>query len=571
MQEFWDVGIFSSSFYSHLQIIGSLFVLSGVVARPDAKPQKGIDHTYGFVRYTNGAIVPEDTPSVKAVKSDFLMAKAYADSGFETVEVIGENTPDVYANIEEVEAKPYAMPQYERKGIDHTYNFVRYTNGAIVPDNTPSVKAVKSDFLMAKAYADSEFETSEVIGENTPDVYANIEEIEAKPYAVPQYQRKGIDHTANFVRYTNGAIVPDDTPSVKAVKSDFLIAKAYADSEFETSEVIGEKTPDVYTNNKDIDAKPYAEVPTPVVYAAKAPQPLKKVIKKVEKDEKTTPIVYAVNPFYQFYQPQVYGRLHRVVYQPHLYGMPAVRHFGKREAEAEPEAEPEAEAEAEAQFYNYYGNNYRNNYGNYYANYPTTYTTKASGYSTYPYTYNPRNPTTYNAKYSTTYNAKYPTTYNTAYNRYPYTYGYNPYSLTARAPTSAVYATKAQPMPLRDYISYFNAQAQRRSNMVQTSVDQIRVTREAEAEPEADAQFYSNHFGAYTTPYAGFGYPNTQTAYTGYPNTQTAYTGYPNTHTTYIGYPNSRIAYTGYPYAQKAFKGYSYFSSPYTTYQNQYY
>ena len=59
----------------------------------------------------------------------------------------------------------------------------------------------------------------------------------------------------------------------------------------------------------------------------------------------------------------------------------------------------------------------------------------------------------------------------------------------------------------------------------------------------ADAQFNSNHFSAYITPYAG--YPNTQTAYT--------------------GYPNSRIAYTGYPYAQKAFKGYSYFSNPYTT------
>ena len=60
--------------------------------------------------------------------------------------------------------------------------------------------------------------------------------------------------------------------------------------------------------------------------------------------------------------------------------------------------------------------------------------------------------------------------------------------------------------------------------MIQTSVDQKRVTREAEAEPKADAQFYSNHFDAYTTPYAGFGYPNTQTAYNGYPNTQTAYT-----------------------------------------------
>ena len=49
--------------------------------------------------------------------------------------------------------------------------------------------------------------------------------------------------------------------------------------------------------------------------------------------------------------------------------------------------------------------------------------------------------------------------------------------------------------------------------MVQTSVDQKHVTREAEAEPQADAQFYNKYFDAYTTPCAGFGYLNTQTAY----------------------------------------------------------
>merc|ERR1712008_387812 len=129
-------------------------------------------------------------------------------------------------------------------------------------------------------------------------------------------------------------------------------------------------------------------------------------------------------------------------------------------------------------------------------------------------------------------------------------------------PTSTFYATKAQPMPLRDYISYFNAQAQRRSNMVQTPATQKRVTREAEAEPEADAQYYNNYFGTYTTPNAGFGYPNLHTAYTGYPNAHTAYTGYPNAVNAY---------YTGSPYTKTAFKGYSYFSSPYTTYHNQYY
>ena len=50
------------------QILASLFVLS-VVADPEAEAQHDLTHkTSGFVRYTNGAITPEDTASVKAAK-----------------------------------------------------------------------------------------------------------------------------------------------------------------------------------------------------------------------------------------------------------------------------------------------------------------------------------------------------------------------------------------------------------------------------------------------------------------------------------------------------------------------
>ena len=42
-----------------------------MVADPEAEAQHGLDLTHktsGFVRYTNGAITPEDTASVKAAK-----------------------------------------------------------------------------------------------------------------------------------------------------------------------------------------------------------------------------------------------------------------------------------------------------------------------------------------------------------------------------------------------------------------------------------------------------------------------------------------------------------------------
>ena len=130
--------------------------------------------------------------------------------------------------------------------------------------------------------------------------------------------------------------------------------------------------------------------------------------------------------------------------QPRVYGLPALRHIGKREAEAE----PEAEVEAEAQYLNYYGTpastypvtyGYPTAYTGYpamkvYTGYPTT--TAYTGYpATTAYTGYPRT-TAYTGYPATTAYNGYPFTYNTlpttVYNRYPYTYGafgYNPYKI----------------------------------------------------------------------------------------------------------------------------------------------
>merc|ERR1712088_1205531 len=117
--------------------------------------------------------------------------------------------------------------------------------------------------------------------------------------------------TSGFVRYTNGAITPEDTDSVKAAKIQHHTLKAALT------------------------------------------------------DDKKTPVTYAVNPFNQIQTPHVYGLHHQQQFvAPRVYGisqqhqqvypgtngpyrMPAVHFLGKREAEAE----PEAEAEAEAQYY----------------------------------------------------------------------------------------------------------------------------------------------------------------------------------------------------------------------------
>merc|ERR1712051_1078880 len=220
----------------------------------------------------------------------------------------------------------------------------------------------------------------------------------ADPEAEAQFPALDLTHkTSGFVRYTNGAITPEDTDSVKAAKIQHHTLKAAL-----TDDLL-----------------------------------------------KKTPVTYAVNPFHQVYQPQVYGlhhqqqfvrpsvyglhRQHQIFADPRVYGLhqqqqqvlpgtggpyivPAVRSLGKREAEAEPEAEAEAEAQ-------YYGSQY---YGQYYgtpaSTYPLARYPYASAYTTgYPTTYN----TAYTTGYPSVYNTAltgYPTTYNTALTGYPSIY-----------------------------------------------------------------------------------------------------------------------------------------------------
>ena len=243
----------------------------------------------------------------------------------------------------------------------------------------------------------------------------------AEPEAEPQH------HTAGFVRYTNGALVPEDTDSVKLAKAAHLSTKAFQ--------------------------------PMPLQY---------------------------------------------VLYD---YGMPAVHHMGKREAEAEPEAE------ADAQYLSYYGTPATTYTGTY--RYPAVYT---SAY-TYPtpavktaYTTAYRYPTAVNAAYTTS-AYTFPTTYTTGAYRYPATV------------STAYTAAGAYGLPAVHALG----------------------KREAEAEPEAEAEAqWLNYYG---TPFTytnainrAYTIPSTYTYNTAF---NTAYT-YPSTYTYSTGYP---YAYNGYPYA----------------------
>merc|ERR1712172_271506 len=252
----------------------------------------------------------------------------------------------------------------------------------------------------------------------------------ADPEAEAQHGLDLTHKTSGFVRYTNGAITPEDTDSVKAAKIQHHTLKAALTDD--------KKTPFTYAVN------PFHQVYQPQVYGLHQQQQFVRpsVYGLQGQHQIFAPHVFGLHHQQQFVAPQVYG-----LHQQHQqvipgtngpYRVPAVRYLGKRDAEAE----PEAEAEAEAQYYGsqYYGQYYgtpastyplaRYPYASAYTNgYPTTYTTAyTTGYPTtyntaltgYPSIYNTAL-TGYPSMYNTAYTG-YPNTFNTAYTGYPSIY-----------------------------------------------------------------------------------------------------------------------------------------------------
>merc|ERR1711997_268622 len=151
--------------------------------------------------------------------------------------------------------------------------------------------------------------------------------------------------TSGFVRYTNGAITPEDTDSVKAAKIQHHTLKAALND--------NKKTPFTYAVNPFHQV--YQPLPEPRVYGLHQQQQF------------VRPSVYGLHGQHQIFAPHVFGLHHQ--HQQVIpgtngpYRVPAVRYLGKRDAEADPEAEAEAEAQ-------YYGSQY---YGQYYGTPASTY------------------------------------------------------------------------------------------------------------------------------------------------------------------------------------------------------
>jgi len=253
----------------------------------------------------------------------------------------------------------------------------------------------------------------------------------AEPEAEPQH------HTAGFTAYTNGALVPQDTDSVKAAKIQHLTAKAAL---YAQPMPLKYYQPHVYgVQHQQLIQVPRVGYPAMKVYTG-----YPTTTAYTGYPATTAYTGYPTTTAYTGYPTTTAYKGYPYTYNT----LPALRHIGKREAEAE----PEAEAEAEAQYMNYYrtpASTYPVTYGyptaytgypamKVYTGYPTTtaYTgyPATTAYTGYPTTtaYTGYPAITAYKGYPYTYNTLPTTTFNTAYNRYPYTYGtygYNPYKI----------------------------------------------------------------------------------------------------------------------------------------------
>merc|ERR1712170_178862 len=220
----------------------------------------------------------------------------------------------------------------------------------------------------------------------------------AEPESDPQYlvhtPYTYTHHTAGYVQHPSGAVVPDDTPSVKAAKAQHFHAKAveYA------------KKPFVYTYAHTPVVAPTVAYTKPVTYAyPTVARPTVAYHSLFKRDAEADPQVYynSYNPYvytHNYATPSVYNYAYPQVYTytPQVYSHHAktvthvtspysyVKHFVKRAADAEADPQFYYNTYSPYNYYNYnaytpYYNTYAHTYG-----YPSYYNTHAYGY---PYVY----------------------------------------------------------------------------------------------------------------------------------------------------------------------------------------
>jgi len=295
-------------------------VLAFVAAEPETFHHLGAHATAGYVKHMNGAVVPEDTASVKAAKGLHMAAKHNAA------------------------LNGYAMP---------------YVYQPLVKPVAPVVKTVEVEAPKVVSYKAPEFKP---ITYTKPLVYTKPVVTQPLTYTAP-----AVHHVAAPVTtYTHPIATTYTTPYVYGAHHLIHKREAEADAESDAQMYYTNAYPTTYT--------------TPYTYANAYTTPYTYASPMVYKTPLTT---YSVPKTYTYTTPYAYT-------SPMVYNTPYVHHtIAKREAESD----------ADAQYY----------YGNYFGAYPTTYTT--------PYTYS-------NA-YTTPYTYGSPMVYNyNPYNTYGYQYVY---------------------------------------------------------------------------------------------------------------------------------------------------
>lgn len=215
-------------------------LLAVAAAAPEADPQWLLAHPYfvsphaktnELVTHANGAVVPTDTVSVQLARAGHLAHKALW-GGY------GWPYAGHYLGKREAEAEPeadadpyylyghYGYPYGHHPAITSIGAFTTYTNGAVVPTNTPAVAAATASHLAAKAgvYA--------AHGYGLP--YWGRKKRDAEAEADPYYFYGHYGHypavtsaaLGGFSTYSNGAVVPTD-PANQAATAAHLAHKGY--------------------------------------------------------------------------------------------------------------------------------------------------------------------------------------------------------------------------------------------------------------------------------------------------------------------------------------------------------
>lgn len=213
--------------------MNTFIVLSALLAVAAAAPEADPQLLYGFVSphaktaglvtHANGAVVPTDTVSVQAARAGHLAYKGlYGYYGYPYAHhYLGKREAESKAD-----ADPYLLyGGYHYPAITSIGAFTTYSNGAVVPTNTPAVAAATASHLATKAgvYA----------AHGYPLYHHYLGKRDAEAEADPYYFYGHYTHpvtssvAGGFTTYANGAVVPTDPANLAATANHIAYKSAY--------------------------------------------------------------------------------------------------------------------------------------------------------------------------------------------------------------------------------------------------------------------------------------------------------------------------------------------------------